>query len=53
LLKIYGYSSDEGGIRHALTGVSNIDHADAKFMIVSCSAFCNFMIEKYGSKNLN
>ncbi|MCV9938633.1 hypothetical protein OIU35_19985 [Boseaceae bacterium BT-24-1] len=48
LLKIYGYSSDEGGIRHALTDQSKVDHADAKFMIVSCSAFCNFLIEKYG-----
>ncbi len=46
LLKIYGYTSDGDGIRHALTEEPTLTHADAKFMLVSCSAFCNFLIEK-------
>ena len=44
--KLYGYSSDEGGIRHALLEESNIDEADAKFMIVACSAFVNFCVQR-------
>jgi hypothetical protein len=47
LLKLYGYTSDEGGIRHALTN-NNISptYADAKFMMVASSAFANFLWTK-------
>lgn len=44
--KLYGYTSDEGGIRHALTEVEKTDFSDAKFMLVTCSAFINFVKEK-------
>ena len=45
--KLYGYASDAEGIRHAITDSSNIvDFADAKFMLVSCSAFVNHLIVK-------
>ena len=45
--KIYGYTSDEGGLRHAITQDSKeIDFDDAKFMLVSCSAFINYIIAK-------
>jgi AbiJ N-terminal domain 4 len=44
--KLYGYASDEGGIRHALLEESNIDEAEAKFMIVACSAFVNFCVQR-------
>lgn len=40
---LYGYTSDEGGIRHALTEVEKVDFNDAKFMLVVCSAFINFV----------
>lgn len=44
LTKLYGYASDSGGIRHALTDQSqNPSYADAKFMFVACSAFVNFL----------
>ena len=43
---IYGYTSDEDGIRHALMDVSNCDFEDAKYMLVSCSAFINYLISK-------
>lgn len=47
LLKLYGYTSDEGGIRHALSEDSNSpSYADAKFMLVASSAFINFLWTK-------
>jgi hypothetical protein len=46
LERLYGYTSDEGGIRHAMLEEANVDEADARFMIVTCSAFVNFLIVK-------
>jgi len=44
---LYGYTSDAGGIRHALTDESFLPtYADAKFMLVACSAFVNFLWAK-------
>jgi len=43
---LYGYSSDEGGIRHALMETENIRFEDAKFFLVVCSAFINFVESK-------
>jgi hypothetical protein len=45
-LKMYGYTSDEGGIRHAMLDQSNCDFEDAKYMLVACSAFVNYLIMK-------
>lgn len=45
-LKLYGYSSDEGGIRHPIVDQPNVGFDEAKFMIVACSAFVNFLISK-------
>jgi AbiJ N-terminal domain 4 len=43
----YGYTSDSSGIRHALTEDStDISFDDAKFFLVSCSAFVNYLISK-------
>ena len=42
----YGYTSGAEGIRHALSKESNIDFEDAKFMLVSCSAFVNYLTVK-------
>lgn len=47
ILQLYGYTSDEGGIRHSLTEATNIDEADARYMLVSCSAFANYLISRY------
>jgi hypothetical protein len=41
--KLYGYTSDHGGIRHALTEADAVDFEDAKFMLVACSALVNFV----------
>lgn len=43
---IYGYTSDAGGIRHALLDESNLTFDDAKFMLVSCSGFINYLLAK-------
>ncbi|MCR4317897.1 MAG: hypothetical protein NUW37_16260 [Planctomycetes bacterium] len=44
--KIYGYTSDEGGIRHAAIDDTDIDPDLAKFFLVSCSAFINYIISQ-------
>lgn len=41
--KLYGYSSDASGVRHSLIDESNISYADAKFMLVTCSAFVSYL----------
>lgn len=41
---LYGYTSDSSGIRHALLEESTLTKTDAKFMLVSCSAFVNYLI---------
>jgi len=43
---LYGYTSDEGGIRHALMEEEKVDFNDAKFMLVVCSAFVSFVLSK-------
>ena len=50
--QLYGYTSNEGGIRHALLDESSIDFEDAKFMLVSCSAFINYLKVKISKANL-
>ncbi|MFF2291022.1 AbiJ-NTD4 domain-containing protein [Peribacillus butanolivorans] len=44
--KIYHYTSDSAGIRHALKDQSTVNFEDAKFMLVSCSTFCNYLTVK-------
>ena len=46
LKKIYHYTSDSDGIRHALKDASTVDFEDAKFMLVMCSTFCNYLTAK-------
>jgi len=44
--KLYGYTSDGDGIRHAIMGESSLDQEDALYMLISCSAFINYLIVK-------
>jgi len=44
---LYGYASDQEGIRHALSEKSNVSFAFAKFMLVNCTAFVNYLIDEY------
>lgn len=41
--QLYGYTSDASGIRHSLIDEPNITYADAKFMLVACSAFVSYL----------
>lgn len=50
--QLYGYSSEEGGIRHALLAEPNVEFEDAKFMLISCSAFVNYLKEKVSKTDL-
>lgn len=47
--KLYVYTNDKGGIRHA-DGLfaSEVSFEEAKFMLVSCCAFVNYLIAEYG-----
>ena len=42
-LKLYGYTSDEQGIRHAMLDEPKLTAADARFFLVSCSAFVKYL----------
>ena len=46
LSQLYGYTSDADGIRHAMLEESNSSYIDAKFMLVACTNFINYLIEK-------
>ena len=46
LLSLYGYTSDEGGIRHAMLEEPDLGYDDAKYMAVACSAFINYLAAK-------
>lgn len=45
--KLYGYTSDASGIRHGGIDFTNASAEDAKYMLISCSAFVNYLVEKY------
>ena len=46
--KLYGYTSDEEGLRHSLLykEKADADEADALFMISACSAFATYLIAR-------
>ena len=45
---LYGFTSDEKGIRHPLLddGDAKVDETDAMFMIGACSAFVSYLINR-------
>lgn len=43
--KMYGWSSDENGIRHGSIEAADADQALAKYVLVTCSAFVSYLIE--------
>jgi hypothetical protein len=51
---LYGYASDEQGIRHSLVfeGEANVDEADALYMFGACAAFVTYLIGKGRSAGL-
>ena len=45
--QLYGFTSDENGIRHGGIDFRNASSEDAYFMLISCSAFINYLKVKY------
>lgn len=45
---LYGYSSDEEGVRHALVfnSEAQVDEADALFMLGACASFVSYLIAR-------
>lgn len=41
-LKLYGYTNDEDGIRHAMLEEPKLTAADAKYFLMSCTSFANY-----------
>lgn len=45
--KLYGYTNDENGIRHALQDdVARVDEVDALFMLGACASFVSYLISR-------
>lgn len=51
-IRLYGYTSDSDGIRHAILDDPNVGFDEAKYMLVSCSAFVNYLIAKADAAGL-
>lgn len=49
-IAIYEYSSDADGIRHAMLDEPDLSFVDAKYMLVVCSAFINYVTGKLTEK---
>lgn len=45
--KLYGYTSDEKGIRHGGINFMGASSDDARYMLISCSAFINYLTAQY------
>ena len=47
--KLYGYTSDEEGIRHSLLeeGSPDVDLEDAVFMFAACAAFSSYLVKRH------
>lgn len=41
--KLYGYTNDESGIRHAMLDEPNLTQDDAKYFLLSCTSFVNYL----------
>ncbi len=44
--RLYGYTSNEEGIRHAMSEEPDIGPSDAKFFLMSCTSFINYLKSK-------
>ncbi|MGD9126206.1 MAG: hypothetical protein PVH19_02405 [Planctomycetia bacterium] len=41
--KMYGYTSNESGIRHGSIEIADVSYGEAKYLLVACSAFVNYL----------
>ena len=44
--KLYGYTNDEHGIRHAMLDAPELTQGDAKYFLLSCTSFVNYLKSK-------
>jgi hypothetical protein len=44
--KLYAYTNGKNGIRHAMMEDESINIEDARYFLIACSAFSNYLIEK-------
>ncbi|MEV8174955.1 AbiJ-NTD4 domain-containing protein [Microbacterium sp. NPDC079176] len=51
-LKMYGWTSDDDGIRHGGIEAANADQALARYVLVTCSAFVSYLIEEGRKRGL-
>ena len=42
-IKLYGYTSDADGIRHAMMDKPRLTAADARYFLLSCTSFINYL----------
>jgi len=50
---MYGWTNTSDGIRHALIDEPTVGFDDAKYMLVSCSAFVNYLIAQANKVGIN
>jgi hypothetical protein len=46
LEKLYAWTNDASGIRHSIKDAPTPSKADAQFMLVTCSAFVNYLFAR-------
>ena len=49
---LYKYTSGNNGIRHALHEEANVTFTEARFMLIACSAFVNYLVSKADEANI-
>jgi hypothetical protein len=49
VVKLYGWTSDDSGVRHGISGEVTVGHTEARFALVMCSALVNFLAQKTAS----
>ena len=50
---LYGYTSDADGIRHAMLDEASLTFTDAKYMLIACTAFINYILGKAADLDLS
>lgn len=50
---LYGYTNDADGIRHAMLDEASLTFTDAKYMLIVCTAFINYILGKAADLDLS
>ena len=48
---MYNWTSDENGVRHGIKGAPQVGISEARYMVVACSAFVNYLVVKSSEGN--